>query len=357
MLEEETVKSLRAIDLESENAAAAIPSLLISADSHAVEPPNLFDKLPADMRERLPLFKGKNKRPPGGTDPKIRIVDMDKDRVAAEVLFPDQVLGAFRAEREVQEKALALYNDWVAEYCSYAPKRLFSPVSLCSYDIDQATRELKRGYDMGLRSGALIWEVPDPKLPFHSPHYEKLWATAAEMNVPVMVHILTGFCAAGGPGRDRSMESVRTTTNARSAEQNTALFDMIWSGVFERYPNLRFGLIESEVGWIPFMLQQWDFYYQRMQKTGDAVNFKITSKPSDIFRKHVTATFIDDEAGGQLLSHWGEDSCMWSSDYPHPNMTWPHSRAFAARQIGHLPMEKQEKLLSKNAIEFFHLSL
>jgi len=354
MLETETVTSLRAIDLEAENASVSLPSLMISADSHAVEPPELWAQLSSKTRDRLTLFQGKNKRPPGGTDPKIRIVDMNRDHVAAEVLFPDNGMGVFRADPDVQEEAMGLYNQWIADYCATAPNKLFAPASLPCYDIDVAVKELQRGNDRGL-IGGLIWEVPDPRLPFHSPHYEKLWAAAAELKVPLMVHILTGFCAAGGPGRDRSMESVRTTTNARLNEQNTALFDMIWSGVFDRYPALKFGMIESEVGFIPFMLQQWDFYYQRMHKTGDAGNFKISRKPSEIFRDHVVATFIDDEVGGKLLETWGEDNCMWSSDYPHPNMTWPHSRAFAARQIGHLPVEKQEKLLSKNAIKFFQL--
>jgi predicted TIM-barrel fold metal-dependent hydrolase len=48
---------------------------------------------------------------------------------------------------------------------------------------------------------------------------------------------------------------------------------------------------------------------------------------------------------------------MWSSDYPHPNMTWPNSRAFIARQIGELDPEKQKRVLSQNVIDLYGLKL
>jgi predicted TIM-barrel fold metal-dependent hydrolase len=349
-------KSARTIDLQSHGAAAAsLPTLLISADSHATEPPELWRKLPSHIQERLPLFKGRNPRPPGATDPKLRILDMDKDHVAAEVLFPDRGLGLFAAEQDVQEHAFALYNDWIAEYCAYAPRRLFAPVTLACYDIDKAIKEMQRGYDLGLR-GVLFWEMPDPRLPFHSPHYEKLWAAASEMDMPLMMHILTGFNQGGE--RPRGMESVRFMANHGTSNKINMLFDILWSGVFERFPKLKLGLIESEIGWAPFILQQWDYYYHRLSAAGPAhEDFAITRQPSDIFRDHVYATFIDDVVGTQMLNAWGENNCMWSSDYPHPNMTWPHSREFAARQIGTLSYEKQERLLSKNAIDFFKLPL
>jgi predicted TIM-barrel fold metal-dependent hydrolase len=73
--------------------------------------------------------------------------------------------------------------------------------------------------------------------------------------------------------------------------------------------------------------------------------------------EHVYATFMDDYAGSQALKYWGERNCMWSSDYPHANMTWPNSRAFIAKQIGDLDLAKQERLVSKNVIELYGLKL
>ncbi len=68
-------------------------------------------------------------------------------------------------------------------------------------------------------------------------------------------------------------------------------------------------------------------------------------------------TFMDDAAGGQALKYWGDKKCMWSSDYPHPNMTWPNSRAFIARQIGDLDPEKQKRVLSQNCLDLYGLDV
>ena len=74
-------------------------------------------------------------------------------------------------------------------------------------------------------------------------------------------------------------------------------------------------------------------------------------------RNHVYATFMDDYIGAQALKHWGDRNCMWSSDYPHPNMTWPNSRAFLAKRIGDLDPAKQTRVLSQNVIDLYGLEL
>jgi predicted TIM-barrel fold metal-dependent hydrolase len=66
---------------------------------------------------------------------------------------------------------------------------------------------------------------------------------------------------------------------------------------------------------------------------------------------------MDDFVGAQALKYWGYKNCMWSSDYPHPNMTWPNSRAFLAKQIGDLDPRKQKRVLSQNVIDLYGLKL
>jgi predicted TIM-barrel fold metal-dependent hydrolase len=61
--------------------------------------------------------------------------------------------------------------------------------------------------------------------------------------------------------------------------------------------------------------------------------------------------------GAHMLKVWGQKNCMWSSDYPHANMTWPHSRAFVAKQIGDLDFETQKRLTSQNVIDLYKLDL
>ena len=347
--------SARDIDAKSRADASKIPTFLISADGHVDEPVNMFDGLPQGIRERIkrPAIMRED-RPKGGTDPLLRLKDMDLDGVTAEVLYPTFVLGLFSAEPEVQEAGFRVYNDWLANYCKQAPKRLFGVPCLAVYDIDKAIKEMERCADLGLLGG-LIWQVPDPKLPLTSPHYEKLWAAAAEMGTVINLHILTGFNYKRA--QLIGMEKIRGSVNIKTADAVTCVFDMIWSGVFERHPKLKVEIVESEIGWMPFYIQQWDYYYKRNMKHGGAEDFLINRLPSEIFNEHVYATFMDDYVGGQALKYWGDKNIMWSSDYPHPNMTWPNSRAFLARQIGDLDPVRQKRVLSQNVIDLYKLKL
>jgi predicted TIM-barrel fold metal-dependent hydrolase len=347
--------TIRAIDKSSDAAQAAIPSFMISADSHAPEAEKLWKSLPSNILERIPLKRVLGARPEGCKDAKSRLADMDRDGVTAEVLFPDSGLVVFGLDPDVQGTAFPRYNDWLAEYCATSPKRLFGVTALSVYDIDKAIKEMQRGHDMGLYGG-LLWEVPDPKLPFHSPHYEKLWAAAEELGTPIALHILTGYSYA--KNRTRGFEHIRGSVNTKTYDTTNSLYDIIWSGVFDRYPKLKLALVESEIGWLPFILQQWDYYYHRFSQPGpQQVDIRIKRPPSEIFNEHIYATFMDDYVGSRALSFWGQKNCMWSSDYPHGNMTWPESRSFAARQIGDLPQNVQAQLLSQNVIDLFKLKI
>lgn len=294
-------------------------------------------------------------RPKGGRDPKLRIPDMDLDGITAEVLYPTYVLALFSHEQREQEAAFRIYNDWVADYCRYAPNRLFAVPCLAAYDIDVAIKEMQRCHDMGLLGG-LVWQVPHPDLPLTSNHYERLWAAAAELGMPLHFHILTGFnyfrFARAG------MEKLRGSVNTKTHDIFTTLFDLIFSGVFERHPKLKAVIVEGEIGWAPFILQQWDYYFRRNTKPGHPnTDFLIKRLPSEIFNEHVYLTFMDDCVGSHALKVWGDKNCMWSSDYPHGNMTWPNSRAFIARQMGDLDPEKQKRVLSQNCIDLYKLKL
>ena len=65
-----------------------------------------------------------------------------------------------------------------------------------------------------------------------------------------------------------------------------ALFDFIFYGVLERYPGLKIVRVENEIGWLPFMLQQWDYYYNRFKKVNP---LPITKNPSEYFKTQISA--------------------------------------------------------------------
>ena len=341
---------------EMKKAAEKVPQFIISSDGHVDEPPDIFDELPQDIRDAIkrPRIMLES-RPKGGVDPAVRLKDMELDGLAAEVLYPTFVLGLFAQEQREQEAAFRVYNDWIADFCSHAPNKLFAIPCLPVYDIDFAIKEMQRCNDMGLLGG-LVWQVPHPDLPLPSDHYERLWAAAAELGQPLHFHILTGFNYFRF--KREGLEKLRGSVNIKTFDIFNTVYDIIFSGVFERHPKLKVAIVEGEIGWAPFVLQQWDYYYRRNTKPGHPnTDFQITRLPSEIFEDHMYLTFMDDEVGGHALDYWGDRNCMWSSDYPHPNMTWPNSRAFIARQIGDLDIEKQKRVLAQNCIDLYGLDI
>ena len=199
----------------------------------------------------------------------------------------------------------------------------------------------------------MIWQVPHNSLPFSSDHYDRFWASAQELDMPVNLHILTGYGASMHRQTLGGIERYRRSVN-QSEEIANALFDIIFSGVFERFPRLKVVSVENEIGWIPYWLSQCDKAFERFRST---VPLTLKKRPSEYFQRQVYATFFNDQVGCRLLSWWGMDNCMWSNDYPHQNSTWPRSREVIARDLGSLSAGDRAKLVRLNLARLYDLKL
>ena len=345
------------------NASGTPDEILISADSHVIEPANILkERVPAALRDSAPEFPklkvGEGfQSHPGGSDPAERLKEMGKDGVSAEVLYPTHLLGQFGMDdAKLQQACFRAYNDWLSEYVRAAPGRLVGIAAIAVYNIEEAVKELERCAKAGMK-GSIIWQAPHPDLPFHSEHYNKFWAASQDLNMPVHLHILTGHgyhketVFGKRPG---GVEHYRGSVNLKLKEIIDAYFELIFYGVFERYPKLRFVSVENEIGWMPFMLQQWDYYYNRFKKVNPP---PINKNPSEYFNKQVFGTFFRDTVAGHNFEWWGQDNCMWSNDYPHQNSTWPESRKHIERNLGHLSAGIKRKLLSTNAANLFQMDM
>jgi predicted TIM-barrel fold metal-dependent hydrolase len=248
------------------------------------------------------------------------------------------------------------YNDWLIDYCSVSPKRLIGLAAIAVYNIDEAVKELERCAKAGLK-GAIIWQAPHPDLPFKSEHYNKFWAASQDLNLPVHLHILTGhgYHKETVFGNKRAgVEHYRGSVNLKLKEIIDAFFELIFFGVLERYPKLKFVSVENEIGWMPFMLQQWDYYYNRFKGVNPP---PITKNPSEYFAGQIYGTFFRDTVAGHNFEWWGQDNCMWSNDYPHGNSTWPESRKYIDRDLGHLPPQIRKKLVYTNVTKLYNMEI
>lgn len=334
--------------------------IIISADSHVMEPPDLWAKgVPAPFRDKAPRFpehkvgEGFQKHP-GGHDPICRIQEMEVDGLSAEVLYPTLGLDLFGLDdAALQEACFKTYNDWLIEYCQTSPKRLIGIPAISVYNIDHAVQELERCHKAGLK-GAIIWQAPHSDLPFHSNHYDRFWAAAQDLDAPVSLHILTGHSYNKFKENRKGVEHYRGSVNLKLLDIANAIFELIFYGVLERYPKMKIVTVENEIGWMPFLLQQWDYYYRRFRGVNPP---PIDKDPSEYFNRQIYATFFNDSVGGHNLEWWGVNNCMWSNDYPHPNSTWPNSLKIIERDLGHLPVDRRSKILSANVTRLYQMEI
>src|SRR5437899_9127891 len=141
------------------------------------------------------------------------------------------------------------YNDWLAEFCRTDPVRLKGIAMINLDDVADGVRELERAARLGL-AGAMITEYPLEHRRYDQPEYEPFWAAAHALDMPLSLHTATRR-----QGRIRGVgEKTLRDASSRATKvfcPATSMCDMIFAGVFERYPNLKPATVEFELALVP----------------------------------------------------------------------------------------------------------
>ena len=226
---------------------------------------------------------------PRPTTPEHRIADMDKEGVAAEIVYGCIMINEMVADTAIRDWADTVYNDWVADFARRAdPNRVFPLAIVPNSDPKAAAAEVRRCAKMGLRGGDLAFKGMGIPLWHHG--WDALWEAAAECRFPISFHS-TGFKAARAPDTpEMEKEYFLQYRLVRSALFQTdtmeVLVSLLASGACDRYPDLRFVLGESGVTWLPYVFDRLDTeYHDRARGLG----FKM--KPSDYFRRQGYVTY------------------------------------------------------------------
>lgn len=321
-----------------------------------------------DAKEAVREFRND---PMGGRDLTKRKAELELDGVWGEVVFPHSFLSlSAHPNAEYQREMCKLYNDMCSEIFladelnrdRYAPSALLSTLEPVA-----AAAEARRAKDNGFV--CVMMPPLVPWLPYWHRDWEPLWDALEETDLVLNFHVFTGNSAQGvdfgnlwvippdlaeiGRARFRAerVDERLSTTVMCMACAMSPLMHLIGSGTLDRHPNLKFALVESEAGWIPWALQALDLMQQRRRFA--MVNLEL--KPSDYFRRQGWATFLEDQVAIDLLEYIGEDRLMWSNDWPHDEGTYLESQQIIKTLIGHLPYETQKKLLRDNAANLYHL--
>ena len=131
------------------------------------------------------------------------------------------------------------------------------------------------------------------------------------------------------------------------------LATMLFCGALERHPDLTLVLAESGVGWLPYFLARADLEWHSLR---DKIADFTRIPPSELFGRQVMATFEEDALGTDLIPLLGADSCMWASDYPHTDSTFPYSRRAIEETLGALSAADREKITVTNCAELYRLA-
>ena len=372
-----------------------IDSRVISSDSHVVEPPELWlermnpkrwgDRIPrveagepfdqwivdghvfgtigtsssAGLRYTKPdditLDGSFRDVPPGGYNPHAHVKDLSLDGIDQDLLYASVATTMYGIQdQEFVRDLFEAYNSWLSDFCNEYPDTL-NGIGLVLIDdqIEKGIHQMERACELGLK-GVMIPVAPRPHETYDNPMYDKFWAAAQEMGIPLSLHLGTLR-----PGNMRLMENGKVTQTAvercnEDAFVRYSLGHLILSGVFERFPDLRVVNVEHELSWLPFFMHRMDVTY--IERTEQAsYRYKEDMTPSDYMKRNVYHSFQEDGPGIRLRDIIGVNNIMWGNDYPHAESTFPESQRVLSEILAGVPEEEQSLIVSGNCKRLYNL--
>jgi predicted TIM-barrel fold metal-dependent hydrolase len=390
--------------------------IVVSSDSHAGVPKELWSEyLDPKFHELLPQLRQDNETYPtaifllaakGGSttslpevqeahstgwhglhDPVLRMADMDREGVAAELiyhgdfrlgdLFHNNTNRAFAID--AWDAGARAWNHWCADNFGFARDRFLvvGAIGPC-VDMKSTIADLEWNADHGFAGTyAPGYMRTDDTPPLYDPYWDPFWSACEETGQVLVVHAGYGWeqglvfpelenilntvaAAAGSTERDklfahvdavetRSQEFFREFSN--SLRQRRPLWQLALGGVFDRHPNLKLLLTEIRADWIPATLQHVDAVYEQHR---DQVPAK--RKPSEYWASNCLAgaSFIH-KAEVEMRYELGVETIAFGRDFPHPEGTWPHTKDWLHDAFAGVPEDELRLMLGENMIRFFDL--
>jgi predicted TIM-barrel fold metal-dependent hydrolase len=311
----------------------------------------------------------------GFSDSAQRLREVEKEGVSAEVLFPDfgipfqlanpssaSQLGLPPLDEEHRRAGMRAFNRWLVDYISVAPERFAGMAAVSwQWDIDDAVAEVHWAHAAGLK-GIVLPEF-DPELPLYLPDFEPVWNTLEELNMVVTSH--AGISSTSNrpiytPGAPHPACAFRIYTPEVLFFCHNILSHMIWGGVLERHPTLKFCPTEQGSGWVVPLLESLDYVYDGSYFRTD-FHEMIRSKPSEYFaRQCFLGSSIFSRAEIMARHQIGLDNMMLGMDFPHHEGTLIEStQEYLKATIGvaDVPIDEARKLLGLVAAEVYDFDL
>jgi predicted TIM-barrel fold metal-dependent hydrolase len=358
---------------------------VISADSHIVEPPDLFEsRVASDLKDRMPklgevdgaaawLVEGVEPTPLASTfvtgsgwrktdgavsweavmsglyDPAQRVVAQDSDSVDAELLYPSTGLwDAIKLSDDAEMKLAAAmaYNDWLAEFCAHSPDRFFGIAKIPTASVADAVAELERANGLGLK-GALLDAFPSGSRVGGNAEEDPFWEAVNGLEVPVSLHYGVGVDA-------ESLPSGGVAPGLKPPMAD-AMLPMVSGGVFDRFPKVKIVFAHGDAGWALHWMEFFDINYVRQKHLAQYLLADDNAVPSDYMRTFAWFTVHQDRSAVRDRHILGEVHLMWGSHFPYDDSNWPDDRQQAIRLTDEVSAESRQALLADNVGRLYGL--
>src|SRR5438128_1290631 len=279
-----------------------------------------------------------------------RVKDMDDEGTDTQFLIPTSwvsVVGLPDVGLEVE--LIRAYHRHSADFCGQFPGRLTTMIVASTRAVDEAVREIRKWGTS--RWAVAVLPVLDKDTPIDHPALEPIWRAAQEHDLAVVHHSNT-WNPPYFPGYENLWDNIflgRLASHPWGGMRFMAAF--IGSGILDRYPSLRMGVLECGFGWLPFWAKRMD--EQAVYVGGIA---PLKHAPSEYLTSGRFFCTIERHEGEDIFNHvtsvLGDDVLMWASDYPHSECQFPNSVDNILTWKS-LEPDTRRKLLWDNAARFY----
>jgi predicted TIM-barrel fold metal-dependent hydrolase len=289
----------------------------------------------------------------GEWDASVRLKEIDDDMSAGEVIFPQMApfgAGLMQYRREISAEhnleGCKAYNRWLADFCKTSPARMAGVALINVEDIDVSVEMIREAKRAGLWAGVLLPTSTGTHPFYHHPRYEPIWQVCEELEMPIQSH--AGWSPDYGDVESATPMFI-SEVDMWAQRPFTA---MMWSGAFERHPNLKYILTEVGTGWVGEKLRVLEF-------KADHPIFKHFTKdlslsPSEYFERncYLGSSFLPRHEA-RFCKEIGVHKIMWGSDYPHLEGTWPNTREALTETFYDFAEEDIRAILGLNAANVY----
>ena len=278
-----------------------------------------------------------------------RMRELEADGVTHELAFPNALLGLMRyPDIEVRELCFRIYNEYLAELQERSGGRFYGVGLINWWDADGAGRTIDELRSLGVRT---FWLPLSPgkdadgkPLDYNSEQMSPMWSAIEASGLPVAHHIgeapLVAPCAVNG-------FAVGMVHNVAPFREMFGRY--VFGGLLDRHPGLRVGWFEGGINWVAAAIQDAEHLFASFQHMLDV---PLEHDVRHYWDRHMSASFMVDALGLDLVDEIGIGRVMWSSDYPHNESTFGYSELSIAAVVRAVGPHRPARVVSGNVLEF-----